>query len=31
MAHGDPKPPKKNPHSVQRYEVIATPDAPGPL
>lgn len=30
MAHGDPKHPKKNPHPVQRYEVIATADAPGP-
>jgi hypothetical protein len=30
MSHGDPKHPKKNPHPVQRYEVIATADAPGP-
>ena len=30
MAHGDPEHPKKNPHPVQRYEVIATADAPGP-
>lgn len=30
MAHGDPKHPKKNPHPVQRYEVIATANAPGP-
>lgn len=30
MAHGDPKHPQKNPHPVQRYEVIATADAPGP-
>lgn len=30
MAHGDPKHPRKNPHPVQRYEVIATADAPGP-
>lgn len=30
MAHGDPKHPKKNPHPMQRYEVIATADAPGP-
>jgi len=29
MSHGDPKNPKKNPHPVQRYEVIATADAPG--
>jgi hypothetical protein len=28
--HGDPKNPKKNPHPVKRYEVIATADAPGP-
>lgn len=30
MSHGDPEHPKKNPHPVQRYEVIATADAPGP-
>ncbi|MBD8873468.1 hypothetical protein [Rhodanobacter sp. DHB23] len=30
MAHGDPSNPKKNPHPVKRYEVIATADAPGP-
>ncbi len=30
MTHGDPKTPKKNPHPVKRYEVIATADAPGP-
>jgi hypothetical protein len=30
MTHGDPKNPKKNPHPVKRYEVIATADAPGP-
>lgn len=30
MAHGDPKHPKKNPHPVQRYEIVATADAPGP-
>jgi hypothetical protein len=30
MNHGDPKNPKKNPHPVKRYEVIATSDAPGP-
>ncbi len=30
MAHGDPKNPRKNPHPAQRYEVIATADAPGP-
>lgn len=30
MAHDDPKHPRKNPHPVQRYEVIATADAPGP-
>lgn len=30
MAHGDPEHPKKNPHPVQRYEVIATAKAPGP-
>lgn len=28
--HGDPNNPKKNPHPVQRYEVIVTADAPGP-
>lgn len=30
MNHGDPKNPKKNPHPVKRYEVMATSDAPGP-
>ncbi|MEO8809334.1 MAG: hypothetical protein ABI386_03710 [Rhodanobacter sp.] len=30
MTHGDPKNPKKNPHPVKRYEVIATAHAPGP-
>jgi hypothetical protein len=30
MTHGDPKNPKKNPHPVKRYEVIATSEAPGP-
>ena len=30
MTHGDPKNPKKNPHPIKRYEVIATADAPGP-
>jgi hypothetical protein len=30
MNHGDPKNPKKNPHPVKRYEVIATSEAPGP-
>lgn len=30
MAHGDPNHPKKNPHPVQRYEIIATAKAPGP-
>lgn len=30
MNHGDPKNPKKNPHPVKRYEVIATAEAPGP-
>jgi hypothetical protein len=30
MSHGDPEHPKKNPHPVQRYEVIATAKAPGP-
>lgn len=30
MSHGDPKNPKKNPHPVQRYEVTATAEAPGP-
>ncbi|MES2405562.1 MAG: hypothetical protein V4567_14675 [Pseudomonadota bacterium] len=30
MAHSDPNHPKKNPHPVQRYEVIATTNAPGP-
>ncbi len=30
MTHGDPENPKKNPHPVQRYEVTATTDAPGP-
>ena len=30
MAHGDPEHPKKNPHPVQRYEVIATAKSPGP-
>jgi hypothetical protein len=30
MSHGDPEHPKKNPHPVQRYEVIATADTPGP-
>jgi hypothetical protein len=30
MSHSDPEHPKKNPHPVQRYEVIATTDAPGP-
>lgn len=29
MPHGDPDNPQKNPHPVQRYEVIATADAPG--
>lgn len=29
MPHGDPNNPQKNPHPVQRYEVIATADAPG--
>ena len=29
MAHSDPNHPKKNPHPVQRYEVIATAKAPG--
>lgn len=28
--HGDPDHPKKNPHPVKRYEVIATADTPGP-
>jgi hypothetical protein len=30
MTHGDPKKPAKNPHPVQRYEVTATSEAPGP-
>ncbi|WP_152640613.1 hypothetical protein [Xanthomonas sp. MUS 060] len=30
MSHGDPDNPKKNPHPLKRYEVIATADAPGP-
>lgn len=30
MTHGDPKNPKQKPHPVQRYEVIATAEAPGP-
>jgi hypothetical protein len=30
MAHGDPNHPRKNPHPVQRYEIIATAKAPGP-
>lgn len=30
MTHGDPRNPKQNPHPVQRYEVIATAEAPGP-
>ena len=30
MAHSDPNHPRKNPHPVQRYEVIATTNAPGP-
>lgn len=30
MTHGDPKNPKKNPRPVQRYEVTATAEAPGP-
>lgn len=30
MNHGDPKNPKKNPHPLKRYEVIATSEAPGP-
>ena len=29
MAHGDPNNPKKNPHPVKRYEVVAMADAPG--
>lgn len=30
MSHGDPDHPDKNPHPVQRYEIIATAEAPGP-
>jgi hypothetical protein len=30
MSHGDPKNPKKNPNPVERYEVTATAEAPGP-
>lgn len=30
MTHGDPKNPKQNPHPMQRYEVIAAAEAPGP-
>ncbi|MGB3268479.1 MAG: hypothetical protein WBA65_00835 [Rhodanobacter sp.] len=30
MSHGDPDHPEKNPHPVQRYEIIATAQAPGP-
>ena len=29
MTHGDPENPKQNPHPVERYEVIATTEAPG--
>jgi hypothetical protein len=30
MSHGDPDHPDRNPHPVQRYEIIATAEAPGP-
>jgi hypothetical protein len=30
IGHGDPKNPKKNPHPLKRYEIIATTEAPGP-
>jgi hypothetical protein len=30
MTHGSPEKPAKNPHPVQRYEVTATSEAPGP-
>lgn len=30
MTHGDPTHPKKNPHPIERFEVTATADAPGP-
>ncbi|WP_426662345.1 hypothetical protein [Rhodanobacter aciditrophus] len=30
MTHGDPNHPRKNPHPVKLYEVIATAEAPGP-
>jgi hypothetical protein len=29
MSHGDPDHPDRNPHPVQRYEIIATAEAPG--
>ncbi|THD06965.1 hypothetical protein [Rhodanobacter lindaniclasticus] len=30
MSHGDPDHPDRNPHPVQRYEIIAIAEAPGP-